>query len=173
MSEAGGSKSEDEASSMAWGDVGKMVLLEFLGQLESVNDLLSIVSKFIEYVAPAVDQFLAPLMPVLEILLSIMADLILPNLQILFPIIQGLSVALIFLFTVVKTVTNAISWLVDTIRTAAWNLTNWFDQRAYRDFGDETAELWKEAGEKVDKIMEMEIDTRLELSGSFEPEGTA
>lgn len=163
MSEAGGSKSEDEASSMAWGDVGKMVLLEFLGQLESVNELLSIVSKFIEYVAPAVDQFLAPLMPVLEMLLSITADILLPILQILFPIIQGLSVVLIYLMAVIKTVTNSFSWLVDTIATAIYNIIHPFRQRAFRNLGDETVEIWSDANAKVEEIWNMELDTRMEF----------
>jgi hypothetical protein len=143
------------------------VATDLLTKFQSVNDLLSIVTKFIEYVAPAVDQFLAPLMPVLEILVSIIADLFLPVLQTLFPIVQSLSAALISFFAVVKTVTNAISWLIDTIETAAWNLTHWLDQRSYRDFSDETAEIWEDANEKVNKIMAMEIDTRLEFVGQL------
>jgi len=163
MSEAGGSKSEGEASSMAWGDVGKMVLLEFLGQLESVNKLLSIVTKFIDYVAPAIDQFLAPLMPVLEMIISTIADLLLPVLQILFPIIQGLSIVLIYLLAVVKTVTNALSWLVDSIATAVYNIIHPFNQRAFRDLGDETVAIWSEANEQVAEIMDMELETRMEF----------
>jgi len=163
MSEAGGSKSEGEASSMAWGDVGKMVLLEFLGQLESVNELLSIVTKFIDYVAPAIDQFLAPLMPVLEMIVSTIADLLLPVLQILFPVIQGLSVVLIYLLAVVKTVTNALSWLVDSIATAVYNIIHPFNQRAFRSLGDETVAIWSDANAKVETIMNMELDTRLEF----------
>lgn len=139
------------------------VSTDLLTSFESVNELLSIVTKFIEYVAPAVDQFLAPLMPVLEMLVSIVADLFLPVLQILFPIIQQLSVALIFVTAVVKTVTNALSWLVDSIATAVYNIIHPFRQRAFRDLGDETVAIWSEANEQVAEIMNMELDTRMEF----------
>jgi len=143
------------------------VATDLLTRFESVNDLLSIVTKFIEYVSPAVDQFLAPLMPVLEMILSTIADLLLPVLQILFPVIQGLSVVLIYLHAVVKTVTNAFSWLVDTIVTAIWNIAHPFRQRAFRDLGDETVAIWEDANAKVEKIWNMELDTRLEFVGKL------
>ncbi|MGE4465713.1 hypothetical protein, partial [Sphaerochaeta sp.] len=152
----------------AFADGGPMagiaqVATDLLTSFESVNELLSIVTKFIEYVAPAVDQFLAPLMPVLEILVSIIADMILPYLQILFPIIQQLSVALIFVTAVVKTVTNSLSWLVDSIATAVYNIAHPFRQRDFRDLGDETVEIWSNANEQVAEIMDMELDTRMEF----------
>jgi hypothetical protein len=143
------------------------VATDLLTSFESVNDLLSIVTKFIEYVSPAVDQFLAPLMPVLEMILSTIADLLLPVLQILFPVIQGLSVVLIYLHAVVKTVTNALSWLVDTIVTAIWNIAHPFRQRAFRSLGDETVAIWEDANAKVEKIWNMELDTRLEFVGKL------
>lgn len=143
------------------------VATDLLTSFESVNELLSIVTKFIDYVAPAIDQFLAPLMPVLEMIVSTIADLLLPVLQILFPIIQGLSIVLIYLHAVVKTVTNAFSWLVDTIVTAIWNIAHPFRQRAFRDLGDETVAIWEDANAKVEKIWDMELDTRLEFVGKL------
>lgn len=139
------------------------VATDLLTSFESVNELLSIVTKFIDYVAPAIDQFLAPLMPVLEMILSITADLLLPVLQVLFPVIQGLSVVLIYLLAVVKTVTNALSWLVDTIVTAIWNIAHPFRTRAFRDLGDETVAIWSDANAKVETIMNMELETRMDF----------
>ena len=143
------------------------VATDLLTSFEYVNELLSIWTKFIEYVSPAVDQFLAPLMPVLEMVLSITADILLPILQILFPIIQGLSIALIYLMAVIKTVTNSFSWLVDTIATAIYNIIHPFRQRAFRNLGDETVEIWSDANAKVEEIWNMELDTRLEFIGQL------
>jgi hypothetical protein len=79
------------------------------------------------------------------------------------PIIQGLSVVFIYLLAVVKTVTNAISWLVDTIVTAIWNIAHPFRTRAFRDLGDETVAIWSDANAKVETIMNMELETRMDF----------
>jgi len=102
-------------------------------------------------------------MPVLEMIISTIADLLLPVLQILFPIIQGLSIVFIYLLAVVKTVTNALSWLVDSIATAVYNIIHPFNQRAFRDLGDETVAIWSDANAKVETIMNMELETRMDF----------
>jgi hypothetical protein len=136
--------------------------MEFLGRLKSVNELLGMVSTFMDALAPVVDQFLAPLMLIIEPLLSILGDLLMPILQRLFPVIQVLATGLIYLLAVVKTVTNAVSWLEDTIITAIWNIIHPFRQKDYRNLADETAEIWEDANDRVAEIWEMEIDARME-----------
>jgi hypothetical protein len=162
QTEDGGGHTEGKASMMAFGNVGMMVLMEFLGRLKSVNELLGMVSTFMDALAPVVDQFLAPLMLIIEPLLSILGDLLMPILQRLFPVIQVLATGLIYLLAVVKTVTNAVSWLEDTIITAIWNIIHPFRQKDYRNLADETAEIWEDANDRVAEIWEMEIDARME-----------
>jgi len=64
---------------------------------------------------------------------------------------------------VVKTVTNSLSWLVDSIATAIWNIAHPFRTRAFRDLGDETVAIWSDANAKVETIMNMELETRMDF----------
>lgn len=140
-----------------WGILG-----EFLGRLESVNELLSMVSSFMDMIGPVVDQFLAPLLVVLGPLLEMLADMILPVLEMLFPVIQVIAVVLISAIAVIKTFNAAVNWVTESIKVALWNMTHWFDKRNYPNLGAEIGEIWEDADEKVAKIWALEIDTRVQ-----------
>ena len=65
-----------------------------------------------------------------------------------------------YLVAVVRTVTNAISWMEDSIGVFVYNLSHWFNPRKYRNLGEETAEIWAEANSTVEEIWAMEINAR-------------
>jgi len=154
----GASDGDAKKSAIAGGLWG--LLGEFLGRLDSVNEMLSMVSNFMDMIAPVVDQFLAPLLVVMEPILELLGDLLLPVLGTLFPIMQGFAIALVIIVAAIQTVTNTFSWLGRCIEVLGWNITHWFDQKDMPNLVDETKAIWDEATADVEKIWAMEIDAR-------------
>jgi|GEM_PF-3061658 len=144
---------EEEAGKAAWGNVGMQILMEFLGRLETVNEMLSMVSSFMDMMAPIVDQFLAPLMVIIEPILEMLGNMLIPILVDLFPVIQALATGLIWVVTVVSWVTAAVRYAIGvlTFWTSEDN-TSWSDVQA----------IWDEGVQTTKEIWELEIDARAE-----------
>lgn len=142
-----------------WGGIFA-IIGELIQYMETFGEILHALSNFFAYIGPWLDQVVKPLMPVLEALFSNLADLIVPVLIIVFPIIKFVAVVLLELMAIVKTVTNVISWMGDSISTFVYNLAHPFKKKAYRDLGDETAKIWSDMTDKVNEIWDLEIDTR-------------
>ena len=151
---------DDDATAKAWGSTLQDVILEFATRLESVNSIMSMVSRTFDAIAPVVDDFLAPLLPVLDIVLGMLVDNIIPVLEMLFPVIQLFGVLLVGVTTTTKIVMNAFSWLVRTINVAIYNLTHWFNPKEWPNLVDETVAIMEEGNAAVQSIWAMEINAR-------------
>lgn len=139
---------------------------EILPHMEILLDLLNIVSELFAIIGPFIDQVFKPLVPVMDMLFTLLADLIVPALIVLFPAIKFVAIVLIELMAIIKTVTNTISWLGRVINVVIHNISHalapW-KWKAIPNLIDETGEIWRDANAKVEEIWAMELDLRTDF----------
>lgn len=151
----------DGAGAAGWATF-EQVLIDIASRFDSFQDLFSVVDKLVDMLNPMVSTILEPMIMLIEPILSMVADLLVPVMVILFPIIKGVTLALLPLIAAVKTVTNFISWMGDTVYTFIWNLTHWANPREYRNIIDETAEIWTDMASQMDEVWNLELETRVD-----------
>jgi hypothetical protein len=156
-------KSDADATDIAAFATLESMIFEFLGHLETVNELLGIVTSLFDALAPILDSFLAPLVLFLRPIAQILADLIYPVLLILFPVIKGIGMTLVLLMAAIETVTNAFSWMFRSIEVFIWNLSHLFNKKDFPDLGEETKKIWEDAWDDIEEIANLELQTRTDF----------
>jgi len=147
---------DNDAALTSWLDVALRIASEF----SIFDELFGFVGKFAEMMDPIVSNLLGPLLPVMEGILDVLIDAIMPALHILYPVIQGVSTVFVYMNAVIKTVTNTFSWMGRSLEVFVYNLTHWFNPKRYPNLQAETEEIWQKANEAVDKIWSTELDAR-------------
>lgn len=121
----------------AIGDPTELViqmLTEFAEKVQSVsaiiNGLSTIISAWADTLGPAIDAILIPVVGILRLLGQTIGQLLQPLLEAIAPVISDVVDAFIFLWNqaimpvgnLLWTLGQAVSWLIDSIRTAIHNL---------------------------------------------------
>ena len=144
--------SKEDAFDLAKYDTIWAIILEFASHLETVSELFGMVTTIFKELGPIVDDFLAPLLVVLEPIIE-MLNVFVPILTLLFPIIQALAVALNFVVTVIGVFVKAVEWAIAKI--TFWTTA---DDIPWSDVAD----AWQNGFERTERIWAMEIDARAE-----------
>ncbi|MFA6845959.1 MAG: hypothetical protein WCR02_09545, partial [Sphaerochaetaceae bacterium] len=150
QTEAGGGLSEEDASSLATGNVIVAVILEFAKHVKAVNEIFGIITTMFEELGPIVNDFLQPFIPVIKITVSNL-NAVVPILTLLFPIIKAVATA----FTWIATVVN---FSAKVFQYAMGKITFWTSSDDIS--WDEVQAVWGNGVETTKEIWAMEIDAR-------------
>jgi hypothetical protein len=152
MTEAGGGLSEEDASMEAMGNVGMAILMEFLGHLDSVDEILSIVTESMDALAPIFDEFLEPIVELLAPIIELL-DMLTPILTFLFPFLKMFAIGIVMVLTPIQQLAKVIEYAIGKI--TFWTSS---DDIAWSEVQD----VYTNNMEAIADIWAMEIDSRVE-----------